>query len=332
MEYHVYLIKRDSKIKNKNFDFLSDETLLLPFTDEQFNQLKERLLKYGYQTKKTELNSITFNFKDDQYGIVAILTTYKLFFSSDTSQNGIFEISQTASECIDTGEYTKFDPQDGQWEDIEGTVTVDINLKLEFNSIMDNVIAPLMTPLGYERRDLTFYKTENDLIYLINFQESVYNTNFQIDFFVNCCIHSLEIDKVLGKETNPWLEEHQCWHSKRIENITTFPFKFFSIKLENDKQIFQKDLVKYIHEANQYLFNIKNTSELIEKMVDTGSYDNFELLDYLTKTNEQGFIKRLVTKLYVGYSKTDIWPKAEAHINEIFHKNSIDLKAADLIK
>jgi len=118
MGYHVYLFRKEVKDNNQDLEFLENDELITPFTDIQFNNLKERLLKYGYQVEREADGSVIFNFKGGQGGIKATLTKKQLSFSSGFDQDDIFEISQTASEFTDNGDFKKFDPQDGQWEEI----------------------------------------------------------------------------------------------------------------------------------------------------------------------------------------------------------------------
>ena len=117
MGYSVYIFRKEVKEQNTGFDFLDDGSLTLEFSDQQFESLKDRLLRYGYQIEDVTLDSVTFYFKDAQYGISALLTKSELSFSSGFSPDGVFEICMTASEFTDTGEFAKLDPQVGDWEE-----------------------------------------------------------------------------------------------------------------------------------------------------------------------------------------------------------------------
>jgi hypothetical protein len=116
MGYHVYLFRKEVR-QNKDLEFLENEDLIVPFTDDQFSRLKTRLLKYGYQIENESGGIIQFRFKDGKSGVQAMLSQRYLSFSSGFSENDVFEISQTASEFTDSGEFAKLDPQDGQWEE-----------------------------------------------------------------------------------------------------------------------------------------------------------------------------------------------------------------------
>ncbi len=116
MSYHIYLFRKEVKDQNKGFDFLENDELITYFNDDQFESLKNRLLRYGFQIENTHRDSINFNFKGGLYGISVLLTKSQLSFSSAFTEEGIFEINMTSSEFTDTNEFVKFDPQEGKWE------------------------------------------------------------------------------------------------------------------------------------------------------------------------------------------------------------------------
>ena len=118
MSYDIHLFRKEMKEQNAQFDFLENEALVLNFTEEQFENLKKRLVKYGYQIEKEQADTIYFNFKGGQWGIRASLTKSQLSFSSGFLQDGIFEIGMTASEFTYTEEFVKLDLQAGGWEEI----------------------------------------------------------------------------------------------------------------------------------------------------------------------------------------------------------------------
>ena len=118
MSYDVYLFRKEVKEQNKGFDFLEKEDSLIQFTEEQFDSLKRRLLSYKFEIENEQENAISFNFQGGKLGISVLLTEAKLAFSSNFSVDGIFEIGMTASEFTDSGEFVKYDPQAGGWEEI----------------------------------------------------------------------------------------------------------------------------------------------------------------------------------------------------------------------
>jgi hypothetical protein len=118
MGYDIFLFRKEVKEQNSDLEFLENVDLVTPFTDEQFDKLKARLIRYGYQIENELPNEIRFNFKGGKFGIIATLSKRQLSFSSGFDQNGVAEISLTASEFTDSGDFRKLDPQDGGWEEI----------------------------------------------------------------------------------------------------------------------------------------------------------------------------------------------------------------------
>lgn len=118
MSYTIYLFRKEVQEEQQDFSFLEEEDKIKPFTPSQFQQLKERLLAYGFQLEKAASNSLYFNYKGGLYGIQAVLHPTHLSFSSGYSQEGIFEIGMTASEFTDSGEFAKLDLQAEGWEEV----------------------------------------------------------------------------------------------------------------------------------------------------------------------------------------------------------------------
>lgn len=117
MSYSVVLFRKEVKEQNKGFEFLEDEALIPNFTDEQFEKLKKRLLAYKFEIERENKDSIEFNFKGGQFGIEVTLYRNQLSFRSGFNEHGVFEITQTASEFTDSGEFAKLDMQEGKWEE-----------------------------------------------------------------------------------------------------------------------------------------------------------------------------------------------------------------------
>ncbi len=117
MSYSVLLFRKEVKDQNKGFEFLEDDARIPDFTDEQFEKLKQRLLSYKFEIEQEDKDAIVFNFKGGLYGIQVTLYRNQVSFHSGFNEHGVFEISQTASEFTDTGEFAKLDMQEGKWEE-----------------------------------------------------------------------------------------------------------------------------------------------------------------------------------------------------------------------
>ncbi len=117
MSYDISLYRVETKENyNSNDDsFFENEANFVPFTEKQLLELKERLLRYDYEVTREDDFGIHFSNQDEDYGTV-LLTQRALYFTASFNEDSIFEVAMTASEFTDTGEYAKYDSQNG-WED-----------------------------------------------------------------------------------------------------------------------------------------------------------------------------------------------------------------------
>jgi len=118
MSYDISLYRIETKEKEESTDdenFFENEENLVAFTEQQFQELKERLLSYGYEFSGENEYGLQFNHQDEDRG-TALLTTEALFFRANWTEDSIFEVGMTASEFTDSGAYAKYDFQNGEWE------------------------------------------------------------------------------------------------------------------------------------------------------------------------------------------------------------------------
>ncbi len=119
MSYDISLFRIETKRKEQrtnNDNFFEKEENLVPFTNKQFQELKERLLQYDYELRNEDKKGIHFTNSDEDYG-TALLTKEGIYFTASFNEKSIFEVGMTASEFTDTGEYAKYDFQSGEWEE-----------------------------------------------------------------------------------------------------------------------------------------------------------------------------------------------------------------------
>ena len=118
MSYDIALFgieTKDKEEKSTDENFFENEKNLAPFTAQQFQELKDRLLQYEYDLIKEDDFKLQFKHQNEDYGS-ALLTKEALYFTASWDEDSIFEVGMTASEFTDTGEYAKYDFQNGEWE------------------------------------------------------------------------------------------------------------------------------------------------------------------------------------------------------------------------
>lgn len=118
MSYDISLYRIETKAKQQAMpdeSFFENTENLVPFTAAQFDALKERLLSYGYMLSDENSYGLHFNHPDENYG-TALLTKAAVYFTAGWNKDSIFEVGMTVSEFTDSGEYAKYDVQQGEWE------------------------------------------------------------------------------------------------------------------------------------------------------------------------------------------------------------------------
>lgn len=115
MSYYVYVFRKEVRDQKLPPNFLENMKAIGPaFTDAQIASLKDRLGMYGYAV--THETSAKTQLSNEEWGVEVTVMPNYLLFASGTGDE-LFEALQTASELTDSGEFAKFDPQEGGWED-----------------------------------------------------------------------------------------------------------------------------------------------------------------------------------------------------------------------
>ena len=116
MSYDLKIFRNEVRLNSNSLDFLDSEENVLQFTDQQTQILKKRLKHYKYQLESKNDLVEEYNYDGGKMGISAFLTNNCLTLKcSGGSQDGLFEILQTASEFSD-GDLSVLNLQEGTWE------------------------------------------------------------------------------------------------------------------------------------------------------------------------------------------------------------------------
>ncbi len=152
-----------------------------------------------------------------------------------------------------------------------------------FKEIINQVVKPIMKSAGFKKKTLNFYKNENGLVYLINIQKSHGNTSQELGFYINCCIHSNNIEEVLKEETITQPKEYECHFRKRIESISNNASEKFVIKHDTDLSVLKKQITLSINDVLSYFESIKDTNSFVLHMSKEGTLKQEEVFRYCVK-------------------------------------------------
>ena len=195
-----------------------------------------------------------------------------------------------------------------------------------FDEIIKENIAPYLKKQGFKKQHLNFYKTEGDLIFVINFQKNSYNSVDYVSFFINCGIYSSEIMRTIGESVLPNPKEYQCLFSNRINHLSGSKNKDFELTSsdENSKKTLANTLILELKAAVNFYETIQTTDNLVDVCIEKGTYFWQEFLRYLAIKKD---LKRLAqyVKNFGNIFKGDerrAW--FETEINRILVENGVE--------
>jgi hypothetical protein len=90
---------------------------------------------------------------------------------------------------------------------------------VKMSLIVKDCIAPTLKGFGYRKKNNTWNKKKDQLIYVINVQSSRWNTKDEVSFTINLGVFSLLVDNICWYAKNkPFIAETDCIVRKRLEN------------------------------------------------------------------------------------------------------------------
>lgn len=195
-------------------------------------------------------------------------------------------------------------------------------MKEKFNQLIFEVVKPLMKQNGFTKNGMNFYKKNDDLVFLLNFQNSQGNTIDQTKFYINCGIHSTAIDKVIGKPEILESKEYECYFKTRISSITNSADDGYFITNATDLHTLYLTITKDLKTVLAMYDNVKKTSDLTDLMINKNGLNNYrELFEFLLLTNNQTDTKLLVKRLHNTFGNERRWKIFEDNLSELLIEN-----------
>lgn len=117
MSFYVHLYRKETMERQQQANdpgFFENPENLEPFTAEQFRKLSDRLAAYKFAVVRERPEDVEY--QHPKYNITVLLTKRGLYFNAGWDPDSMFEAGMTASEFTDSGEFRKYDPQNGGWE------------------------------------------------------------------------------------------------------------------------------------------------------------------------------------------------------------------------
>lgn len=193
--------------------------------------------------------------------------------------------------------------------------------KEKFNLLISETIKPLLKTHGFRKKVVTFYKKIDELIFVINFQNSQGNTSEKTRFYINCGIYSSLIDKTINKIQLQEPKVYECHYNKRISQITKVMIDGYEI----DKNSNSEELIKKVKEDLSIVLThfdtIFTTSDLTDLMINENEFGN-DIFDYFISTYDIDNIAKYVKKMAKISSNERRWNLIKNGLNEQFKESN----------
>ena len=205
-------------------------------------------------------------------------------------------------------------------------------MKEEFNKIISESVKPFLKANGFKKKGLNFYRVTDSIIFLLNFQKSFSNTSDETRFYINCNIHSNEIDEVLGRAKIVEPKEYDTFYRNRISEIIQSERAYYTINAETDVQQLTTDILTDLGVAIHLFDSVQSTDDLVNLMIrDNGLSRYEELLTYFLLKNKEKEASEYINKLYHNWGTDKRWEIFGRKIKNILVKYSNNQTMSDLI-
>lgn len=191
-----------------------------------------------------------------------------------------------------------------------------LTTKEKFNAIISDSVKPYLKANGFIKKSLTFYKKLDDLIFVINFQNS-HGNNIQLNqFYINCGIYSKNIDIITGKTELLEPKEYDCHFKVRISVITKNLIDEYKILNSTDLEDLKEKLLNDLGLTIKFFDGINSTSDLTDLMIDKDC-DDYNLFTYLILTKDRIKLKKQVNKVNEVWGEQTRWTRIKENLNQI---------------
>lgn len=194
-----------------------------------------------------------------------------------------------------------------------------------FKQIINETVKPLLKREGFKKKALNFHKNDDGLFFLINIQKSHGNSSTETGFYINCAIHSQNIDRELGFEVKELPKEYECHSTTRIENIATSPDKFI-IDGQTNVESTKRELSSALEEVINHFNAITDTQSFIEYMSKNGTRRRNEVFQYCIRKGLNNEAKSLVERFHKNID-AERWERVfKGNFIEIIEEEKSDLE------
>ena len=143
-----------------------------------------------------------------------------------------------------------------------------------FNEMYQEYLAPYFKLKGFKKQNFNFYKEQNGLTFLINFQKYRHNSVDYVAFFINCGIYCVELEQIVGAEIEVKPKEYDCLFNERFERITGFSKQAFELLESSDagKKQLAETVITELDKVLTFFEPIKSVDDLVTLCIHRGAF------------------------------------------------------------
>ncbi|MDR6715583.1 DUF4304 domain-containing protein [Paenibacillus sp. 2003] len=188
-----------------------------------------------------------------------------------------------------------------------------------FKKIINTEVKPVFAKHGYSKKNLNFYKADGNLAYKFNIQRAKYNTSSQVQFYVNCGVHSTELAELHSVGLNGDILEFVSHFTCRIREIAPAAPVHYTLTPDIDPDALSKELVSHLEEGISFLHSLTGARDIVHYYMDKTALHLSEVtFRFLLKAGDTEEAKHYLQQLHAKYGAEKRWTILEKKYAAVF--------------
>lgn len=188
-----------------------------------------------------------------------------------------------------------------------------------FKKIINTDVKPLFAKHGYSKKNLNFYKSDGNLVYKFNIQKAKYNNSSQVQFYVNCGVHSTKLAELQSVGLNGDILEDISHFTCRIREIVPSAPAHYTLTPDIDPDALSKELVSHLEEGISFLHSLTGARDIVHYyMAKTALHLSEETFRFLLQAGDKEEAKQYLQQLHAKYGAEKRWTIFEKKYASIF--------------
>jgi hypothetical protein len=194
-----------------------------------------------------------------------------------------------------------------------------------FDEMVKAEIAPYFKSKGFKKQNLNFYKVENGLTFLVNFQKSTYNSVDYAAFFINCGIYCDVFEQAVGETPIANPKEYDCVFRERFERITGFSAQQFELleSSEAGKKQLAATILTEMDKVLAFFEPITSVADLVTLCIERGSYFYEKVFKYLCIRKNMTQLEAYFQDFGNNFKDDERYLFFQSRLNDILRENGI---------